>query len=62
MAGLTSPQTAEEVWEVHGAILVDPMPEQRNDGGVIEDCRRGKPAELPGLLHHGEISVSKGYE
>ncbi len=38
------------------------MPEQREDGGVIECYRRGKPAELPGVLDEREISAGKGDE
>ncbi len=38
---------------------VGPVPEQREDGGVIERRRRNKPAELPRKLHEGEISAGR---
>ncbi len=41
-------------------MLVGPVPEQRENGGVIECRRRGKPAGLPRILHEGEISASQG--
>ncbi len=43
-------------------MVVGPVPEQREDGGLIEDRRRGEYAELPGIFHHGEISAGKGDE
>ncbi len=34
---------------------VGPVPEQREDGGVIKGHRLGDPAELPRILDQGEI-------
>ncbi len=39
---------------------VGTMPEQQEDGGVVEYRRRGKHAELPLIVHKGEISSCKG--
>ncbi len=41
---------------------IGPVPEQREDGCVIEARRRGEPAEFPGVLGEREISVGKGDE
>ncbi len=41
---------------------IGPVPEQREDGCVIEAHRRGEPAEFPGVLGEREISVGKGDE
>ncbi len=38
------------------------MPEQCENGGVIESRRRGEPAELPGILNKWEILAVKGNE
>ncbi len=41
-------------------MVVGPVPEHRENGGVI-DCRRhSEPAELPQILHEGEISAGQG--
>ncbi len=41
---------------------VGPVPEQREDGGIIERRRRGKPAELPRILPQREILAGQGAE
>ncbi len=41
---------------------VGPVPEQREDGGIIERRRRGKPAELLWILPQREISAGQGAE
>ncbi len=41
---------------------IGPVPEQREDGGVIEARRRGEPAEFPGVLGEREITAGKGNE
>ncbi len=41
---------------------IGPVPEQREDGGVIEARRRGEPAEFPGVLGEREITAGKGDE
>ncbi len=41
-------------------MVVGPVPEQREDGGVVESRHRGEPAELPRILLKGEILAGKG--
>ncbi len=41
---------------------IGPVPEQRENGGVIETLHRSEPAELPGILNEREILSVKGNE
>ncbi len=55
-----SPTQSCGVWEVHGAIVIGPEPEQMIDGRVVQRRPRGKPAEFPSVLVEGEISAGYG--
>ncbi len=41
---------------------IGPVPEQREDGGIIEGRRRGEPVEFPRKLGEREIQAGKGDE
>ncbi len=44
------------------SVGIGPVPEQGENGGIIESRRRGEPAELPGILNKCEILAAKGNE
>ncbi len=38
---------------------IGPVPEQQEDGGLIECYHRSEPAELPGILDKGEKNTNE---
>ncbi len=41
-------------------MVIGPVPEQQEDGGLIECYHRSEPAELPGILDKGEKNTKRG--
>ncbi len=57
-----SPPSSIIPWEVHGAMVVGLVPEQRVEHHVVQRHTHREPADLPCILHQREISSGQGGE
>ncbi len=49
------PAQSSGIWEVHGAMVIGPVPEQRIKCSIVQRSHNGEPAELSGKLDKPEI-------
>ncbi len=57
-----SPGKSSGVWEVYGAMVTGPEPEQVEEGRVLHLRHRSEPTEFPSVLHEGEVLLDEGEE